>query len=166
MTNIMTADTNLNQIKEKIYTLRTAIMYSMSNDLCKLPNSIITAYHVDDEGQLWFFCQSPIKNTGMYENSFPVRLHFYRKGIFFHLEVSGKATIADETNCDYMHGETPEKGKLILLKMTMNSIEYTEPYGKSERSRLEQFVEKGYKWMLKSITIPRAKPALPKWQAD
>ncbi len=162
----MTTDTNLQEIREKIYKLQTAIMYSMSNELCKLPNSIVTAVHVDEEGQLWFFCQGPIKNFGGYENSFPVRLHFYRKGMLFHLEVSGKATIMDEAHCDYLHGKTPEKGKVILIKMTMNSIEYTEPYGKKERSRFEVFVEKGYKWMLKSITIPNTKTVLSKWQSN
>jgi general stress protein 26 len=162
----MTTDANLNDIREKIYKLRTAIMYSMSSDLCTLPNSIVTAVHVDGEGHLWFFCQIPVQKVSGYENSFPVRLHFYRKGILFHLEVSGKATIIDEAHCDYMHGETAEKGKLILIKMTMNSIEYTEPYGKKERSRFEVLVEKGYKWVLRSITIPQSKQVLSKWQSN
>ncbi len=162
----MTTDKNLREIREKIYKLRTAIMYSMSDDLCKLPNSIVTAVHVDDGGQLWFFCQSPIQNITGFGNSFPVRLHFYRKGILFHLEVSGKATIMDEAHCDYLLGKTPEKGKVILIRMTMNSIEYTEPYGKKERSRFEVFVEKGYKWILRTITIPHTKPVLSKWQSN
>ena len=162
----MTIDTNLNEIREKIYKLRTAIMYCMSNEVCKLPNSLVTAVHVDDNGQLWFICQSPFKNITGYEQSFPLRLHFYRKGAFFHLEVSGKATIMDEAHCDYLNNEAPEKGKVVLVRMTMNSIEYTEPYGKKERSRFELLIEKGYKWMLRSITIPHSKQVLSKWQSN
>ena len=162
----MTTDSNLNEIREKIFKLRTAIMYSMSNELCKLPNSIVTAVHVDDSGQLWFMCQSPIENITEYENSFPVRLHFYRKGAFFHLEVSGKATIKDEAYCDFLQYEKPAKGKIVVISMSMNSIEYTEPYGKKERSRFELLVEKGYKWMLRSITLPHSKPVLSKWQSN
>ncbi len=162
----MTTDTNLKEIREKIYELRTAIMYSMSNDVFKLPNSIVTAIHVDDSGHLWFIYQSSLQNISSCEESFPVRLHFYRKGVFFHLEVSGKATIVEDAHCDFMQNVTPEKGKVVLIKMTMNAIEYTEPFGRKERNRLEQFMEKGYKWVLRSIAIPHSKPALSKWQSN
>ena len=159
----MTTDSNLNDIREKIYKLRTAIMYSMSNDVCKLPNSIVTALQVNDEGELLFICQKPFQDVAEYEQSFPVSLHFYRKGVFFHLEVSGKATIRDEDYSGYLSNEVSAKGKVLLISMSMNSIEYTEPYGKSERSRFELLVEKGYKWMLRHIALPHhSKPALNK----
>lgn len=158
----MTTDSNLTEIREKIYKLRTAIMYSMSNDLCKLPNCIVTALRVSDEGELWFICQKPFQDVVEYEQSFPVCLHFYRKGVFFHLEVSGKATIVDEDYSGYLSNEI-SKGKVLLVKMSMNAIEYTEPYGKTEKSRLEIVVEKAYKWLLRNIALPHhAKPALNK----
>lgn len=158
----MITDSNLNDIRQKIYKLRTAIMYSMSNDVCKLPNSIVTAVQVDDEGQLWFACPRPLHEVAEYEDSFPVRLHFYHKGIMFHLEVSGKATIVDS---DFCHSpvEFQTGGKHMLVRMTMNAIEYTEPYGRRERSRLEMMLDKGLKWMQKNISIPHtSKPAFSK----
>lgn len=159
----MTTDTNLNDIREKIYKLRTAIMYSMSNDVCKLPNSIVTALQVSDEGELWFICQKPFQDVPEYEQSFPVSLHFYRKGFFFHLEVSGKASIMDDDYSGYLSNEFSAKGKVLLIRMSMNSIEYTEPYGKNEKSRLELIVERGYKWILRNIAFPHhSKPALNK----
>ena len=159
----MTIDSHLNEIREKIYNLRTAIMYSMSNDVCKLPNSIVTALKVSDKGELWFICQKPIQGVIEFEQSFPVSLHFYRKGIFFHLEVSGKASIMNEDYSGYLSDEFPSTGKVLLIRMTMNSIEYTEPYGKKERSRFELFIEKGYKWMLRHIALPhQSKPTLSK----
>jgi hypothetical protein len=150
----MIMDSTLNEIREKIFKLRTAIMYSMCDEVCKLPNSIVTALQVDDEGQLWFICQKPLQDVVELEGSFPVRLHFYRKGIFFHLEVSGKATIAEDDYAGYIPAESPAKGRLMLIKMSMNSVEYTEPYGKKERSRLEALVEKGYKWMSRNLIFP------------
>ena len=159
----MTTDSNLNEIRKKIYQLRTAIMYSMCDEVGKLPNSIVTALRVDDEGQLLFVCQKPLQDVVEYEHSFPVRLHFYHKGIFFHLEVSGKAIIIDDDYSGYLPGEVSTDGKLMLIRMTMNSIEYTEPYGKKERSRFELFVDKGYKWMLRHIGLPyHSKAALSK----
>ena len=163
----MTKDSNLTEIREKIYRLRTAIMYSMSNEVCKLPNSIVTALQVDDDGQLWFICQRPFQNVAEYEDSFPVRLHFYRKGAYFHLEVSGKATIVDKAQSDYLPDEVSPDSQVLLIRMAMKSIEYTEPYGKKERTRLELLVEKGYKWMLRSIALPHhLKPSLSKWLSN
>jgi hypothetical protein len=159
----MTTDSNLNDIREKIYKLRTAIMYSMSNGICKLPNSIVTALKVSDEGELWFICEKPFQDVAEYEQSFPVTLHFYKKGIFFHLEVSGKAAIINEDYSGYLSNEISTKGKVLLIRMSMNSIEYTEPYGKKERNRFETFIEKGYKWALRNIALPhQSKPELSK----
>lgn len=156
-------DSNLSQIRQKIYTLRTAIMYSLSNDVCRLPNCIVTAVKVDDSGQLWFTCPRPLLETTELEEGFPVRLHFYHKGVFFHLEVSGKAQVIEKSHEAKEAGLDLPVATHILVRMSMNSIEYTEPYGKKERSRLEMIMEKGYKWMLKNLAIPHSsKPVLSK----
>ena len=159
----MTTDANLLEIRDKIYRLKTAIMYSMSNDVCKLPNSIVTAVRVDDEGQLWFACPKPLHEVAEYAENFPVRLHFYHKGVFFHLEISGKACIVDD---DYHYDGAaglPIGGKQMLVRMTMNTIEYTEPYGRKERSRLEMLMEKGYNWLLRNVSVSRStEPVLSK----
>ena len=115
----MTTDSNLTGIREKIYKLRTAIMYSMSNDLVKMPNSIITAVKVDEEGQLWFVSKSHLQNLDQCEQSFPVRLHFFRKGTNFFVVVSGKAFIVNNSEAALNgHGalETNQE-KPILIKI-------------------------------------------------
>jgi hypothetical protein len=135
----------------------------MSNEVCKLPNSIVTALKVDDEGQLWFICQRPAQEVVEYEGSFPARLHFYHKGVFFHLEVSGKATIIKDEEGDDPEIAKPGDEKYLLIKMSMNSIEYTEPYGKKERSRIELLLDKGYKWMLRNLALSHeTKPVFSK----
>jgi len=55
----MTTDLNLQFIREKIGQLRTAVMYCMSNSTNRLPNDVVTAIKVDEEGQLWFLCRGP-----------------------------------------------------------------------------------------------------------
>lgn len=159
----MTTDPNLNEVREKIYRLRTAIMYSMCDEVYKLPNSIVTVVQVDDEGQLWFICQKPLHNIAEYKHSFPVRLHFYHKGIFFYMEISGKATIIEEDYSGDLPGEAATVEDPMLIKVAMDLIEYTELYGKKAKSRLEAFIEKGYNWMLCHIALPHhAKPELSK----
>ena len=84
-------------------------------------------------------------------------------GVFFHLEVSGKATIVEENYSGYLPHEMQAKGSLMLIRMTMNNIEYTEPFTKKERNRVEMLLEKGYKWMIKNIAWHHhSKPELSK----
>src|SRR6476469_3345757 len=91
----MANDLNLQFIREKVYQLRSAIMYSMSNELVKIPNNVVTALRIDEEGQLWFLSKRPAQFVSECEQDFPARLHFYRKGTNFFVEVSGKATIVN-----------------------------------------------------------------------
>lgn len=143
----MSTDNNLQFIRKKIYAVKSAIMYSMSNELIKIPNCLVEAVKVDNDGHLWFICKSPSHQLDQCESSFPARLHFYRKGTFFHIEVSGKATIMNQIHAD------DSKEKSLLIKMTMNTVEYTEPQEK-KKSKVEAILENGYKWMLRTIAIP------------
>jgi hypothetical protein len=159
----MTTDTNLQFIRGKIYQIRSAIMYSMSNEVIKLPNNIVKAVKVDNEGQLWFVCKHPGWQVDQCERTFPARLHFYKKGIFFHVEVSGKATIVNDTN-DFVT-TTSGTENTLLIKMTMNSIEYTEPHEK-KKNRVEVMLEQGYRWVLHKIALPHdTKSILSKLQS-
>ena len=159
----MATDTNLQFIREKIYQVRSAIMYSMSDEVIKIPNSIVTAVRVDDEGQLWFLCKKPLHFVSECEQNFPARLKFYRKGISFFLEVSGKATIMNNDNKLNIPGEKNSQDKPVLIKMTMTNIEYVEPEEKKKKTWAEMILENGYKWLLKHAAIHHhSEPVLPK----
>ncbi|MEI9946974.1 MAG: hypothetical protein WDN26_22480 [Chitinophagaceae bacterium] len=154
-----TPDTNLYFIREKIYKLRNAIMYSMSNDLIKMPNTIVTALKIDDEGCLWFVCKAPAHYTDQYEQSFPARLHFYRKGILYYMEVSGKATIVknEETGVE-------ENESVLLIKMSINCVEYTEPQIR-KKTKLDLIADNVQQWIMRNAAFSRhTKPVLAKLQ--
>jgi hypothetical protein len=156
----MTTDNNLQFIRDKVYQLRSAIMYSMSNELVKMPNNIITAIRVDDEGHLWFLAKRPAQHLSECEQCFPARLHFYRKGVNFFLEVSGKATIVTNNFSEDSTDTTYDKP--VLIKMTMVNIEYAEALEK-KKGRFEIWLEQGYKWLARHIALPRhSKPILAK----
>ena len=159
----MNADTNLQTIREKIGQLKTAIMYSMSDGVTQMPNNIVTALQVDNEGQLWFTCPQPL--LGMYEEgqTFPARLHFYRKGYLFHLEVSGKACIVNTSYYEDLCVSRGYSGQVMLMKITMTAIEHTAPYEKKRKSRLDAMVEQGFNWMLKHVAVSHpTRSLLPK----
>jgi hypothetical protein len=153
-----TIDNNLQFIREKIYEIKSAVMYSMSNELVKIPNSIVTVLKVDDEGQIWFLCTPPTFRIDECECVFPARLHFYRKGKFFHVEVSGRAVIMNKEYPSYTvvpADSDQKKERPVLIKMSMQNIEYTVINEKRPKSRVEVILENGYKWLLRTIAIPR-----------
>ena len=143
----MVADNNFQFIKEKIARLQTAVMYSMSNNLVKLPNDIVSYVNIDEEGQLWFISHLPQQLVSECEREFPVRLHFFRKGYDYFVEVSGKATIVSDISSDDVNKES----NAVLIKMTMRNIEYRQPHAKKEKTKMQLMVEKSYKWMLRNI---------------
>ena len=143
----MTTDPNLQFIREKITQLRTAVMYSMSNSLVKLPNDIVSLVKMDEEGQLWFLAHFPSQSLSQCERVFPVRLHFFRKGHDYFVEVSGKATIESDMAEPAMEGDNKTA---VLVKMTMRNIEYKEPHAVN-KTRLQLLVEKSYQWMLRHV---------------
>src|SRR5687767_7328396 len=121
----MTNDNNLQFIRDKVYQLRSAIMYSMSNGLVKIPNHIVTAIRVDDQGHLWFLAKRPAQHLSECEQTFPARLHFYRKGVNFFLEISGKAMIVTNESTQLNENTTDTTyDRPVLIKMTMVNIEY------------------------------------------
>ncbi len=150
----MTSDPNLQFITGKIATLRSAVMYSMSNSLVKLPNDIVTFLKVDEDGQLWFLSHLPSQSLNECEQVFPVRLHFFRKGYDFFVEVSGKATIMNNSFSDNSFN-TPglDNRKSVLIKMTMSNIEYTEPHANKSKTKIEQLAGKCYQWMLSNLGL-------------
>lgn len=154
-------DNNLHFLRDKVYSLRTALMYTMSNSLIKVPNNIITALRIDDEGYLWFTCTASARHLDEYESSFPVRLHFFKKGVGYYMELSGKASIIKNYEADEdRHEDDPS----LLIKMNILNAEYVEPATK-KKTRLDAWIEHASAWMLRNIAIAHpAKSVFPKLQ--
>jgi len=137
----MGKDANLEFIREKINQVQSAIMYSSGDEEIRLPNNIVSAVKVDEEGQLWFVCDRPSYLPEVYPSSFPARLHFYRKGKLFHIEVSGPARIVNNKSSD-----NASTGDRMLIKMEMKNITYTETPSK-QKNGMEQWLAKASRWM-------------------
>jgi general stress protein 26 len=153
----MAKETNLHFVREKIGRLRNAIMYVYASGPVSLPNDIVTATSVDENGHLWFLANSPSRLVQECEQSFPVTLRFYRKGVDFFMEVSGIATIV--STCYYndkaskdelLDSKHPEK---ILVKMEIMNTTYAEAQLKKPKRKIELMVEKGYKWFLQTVSV-------------
>jgi hypothetical protein len=131
-------------------------MYVSANGPVRLANDIVTAVRVDEEGQLWFLTNSPSQLLEECEQTFPARLRFYRKGIDFFMEVSGKATIISNASCAaFLNEEDLVKynSKKILVKMGMLNIEYAEPYIKKQKNKIELVLGSWYNWFLHTVSV-------------
>ena len=151
----MTNDFNLRLIRDKIYEVRSAIMYNLSNEVVRLPNNIVNVVKVDDEGQLWLMCDKPAYQPEQYSELFPARLQFYRKGKLFHLEISGSAELAS-----VFHDDNEVLANRMLIKMKMKNITYTETHKKTTIDAV-QWISKITRFLNSHLSIPRHTRPLP-----
>ena len=147
----MNTDFNLEFIRKKIYETRSAIMYNMSDSLTKIPNNIVTAVRVDEEGQLWFLSKRPKQPVTGYEHTFPAQLKLYRKGVLHFLEVNGEAMLVSQALPERKNRAASDA---VLLKMKMTSIEYSEIDQKN--SQPSTFFEKAYKRVFGKANVHHA----------
>lgn len=128
----MFQDTHLSFLKDRIQDTRSALFYSLSNAVLKVPTSIVTALKVDDVGQVWFFVEKPRQHIPEFDDVFPAQLYFYRKGKDYHLNVTGKACVVDDPEelnnlVDFpVHVRDKAYNDVLLIKVKMTQIDYYE----------------------------------------
>lgn len=128
----MDANQQLTFLQERIEEIGSAIFYNLSNAVLKLPTSIVSTAKVDDYGFVWFFVQKPKQQLSEFEQEFPVKLDFYRKGKGYFLQVTGKGfVVTDPEEMNAFVNLPDEKKKLAsgtcaLVKVKIQKAEYYE----------------------------------------
>ncbi len=95
-------------IQQKIQELQSALFFSESNSLIKLPAHVVTSAQTDKDGQVWFFISRPAQYIDQEDAKFPCRLDFFKKGMGFHLKVKGNATLVSQFSEISCPVKTPE----------------------------------------------------------
>jgi general stress protein 26 len=122
----------LNFLQEKIREIGSAIFFNLSDSVLKLPTSLVSSLKVDDYGFVWFFIQKPKQNVQEFENEFPVRLDFFRKGKSYFLQVMGKGWVVTDPEEMNTFVNLPEEAKnmalneMVLVKVKISRAEYYE----------------------------------------
>jgi general stress protein 26 len=121
----------LNFLQQKIQQIGSAIFFNLSDSVLKLPTSLVSTLKVDDYGYVWFFVKKPQQHLQEFENEFPVRLDFFRKGSEYFLQVMGKGFVVndpEEINTLKMSEEwdTLISDDTVLVKVKMMKAEYYE----------------------------------------
>ncbi|HEX8313380.1 MAG TPA: pyridoxamine 5'-phosphate oxidase family protein [Flavisolibacter sp.] len=128
----MDANQQLNFLQERIEEIGSAIFYNLSEAVLKLPTSIVSTVKVDDYGFVWFFVQKPSQRLSEFEQEFPVKLDFYKKGKGYFLQVMGKGFVVNDPEEMNSFVDLPEEqkklasGSLALVKVKIQEAKYYE----------------------------------------
>lgn len=122
-------DSNLAFLQEKIKDIKIALFKSEMNSELRLPNNIIETLKVEEDGYIWFFTSCSGDYAKSIDKSFYAYLDYYKKGTDCRIQLSGKATIVDDEDGNFLTISNYSKstaGRLVLVKMKIMQAEYFE----------------------------------------
>ena len=130
--SFMQTTQQLTFLQEKIKEINSAIFFNLSDSVLKLPTSLVNTLKVDDFGYVWMFFKKPKQHLKEFENGFPVRLDYFKKGSSSFLQIMGKAWVVtdpEEVNDFKNLNETFDFSVLedsVLVKVKMLKAEFYE----------------------------------------
>lgn len=119
-------------LQERIEEIGSAIFYNQSNAVLKLPTSLVNIVKVDDYGFVWFLLQKPRQQLTQFEQEFPAKMDFYKKGKGYFLQISGKGFVVNDPEEMNAFVDLPEEQKkrigetAALVKVKIQKAEYYE----------------------------------------
>jgi len=123
----MVTDKNLSFLSDKMRELGNALFYNFSTSVLKFPVCIINFLKIDEVGQIWFSVKKPAQCLTVFDQEFPGQLHFYKKGVDYHLKVHGKVVMVTDPeelfNLDEDLKASSNEGN-VLLKLKIMKAEY------------------------------------------
>ncbi|MHA4809445.1 hypothetical protein ACX0G9_15135 [Flavitalea flava] len=78
-------------LKSKIIELQSALFFTESSSLVKLPTHVITDVEMDEEEQIWFVIPRPRFHIDAFDKELPATLEFSKKGTPVFVKVRGTA---------------------------------------------------------------------------
>jgi len=97
-------------LKSKIMELQSALFFTESLSIIKLPTHVISDVVVDEAGNIWFVIPKPAMHIDAYEMEMPAKLDFFKKGMDFFVKARGTAFLLTNTDVDGM----PEEMKKMM----------------------------------------------------
>ncbi len=134
-------DHNLSFIQDKIKDISIALFKSEINSELQLPNNIIQTLKVEDDGHIWFFTSCTGNHAQSIEKSFYAYLDFYKKGTDCRIQLSGKASIIEDNDGEFLTISNYSKStasRLVLVKMKIMQAEYFENRNSTNHSWKEK----------------------------
>lgn len=134
----MAANQQLQFLREKIEEINSAILFNLSDSVLKFPTTIVSTLKVDDYGYVWFCVKKPKQNLKEFENEFPVRLDYFKKGSEYFLQVMGKAWVVTDPEELNSFAGLFDTGSIdresVLIKVKMMKADYQETQSRNRYS--------------------------------
>ena len=164
----MTTELTIPFLKDKIRKLKQALFFAENDSLLKLPTHLISAETTDDAAQIWFVIPSPGQCVHQFDQEFPAKLDFFKKGVDFYLKIKGQATIVtDESKMtEDISVEIRKKiqnKEAVLVRVKIQHADYFEATPKPSQNWIVNSGSQLYNWLLNSefdvrnpqlVTIP------------
>src|SRR5258708_33563719 len=77
--------------------LQSALFFTETASLLKLPTHIVSDVEIDILGRIWFVIPKPVQQIEEFEKEIPAKLDFFKKGKDFFVKVKGKASLITDT---------------------------------------------------------------------
>jgi general stress protein 26 len=120
-------------IRSKIMELQSALFFTESASLLRLPTHVISNVEIDAEGQIWMAIPKPAQRIEEFEKEIPAKLDFFKKGTSFYVKVTGKAhLINDLTELKNNSGLSEEmmakveKGRYMAVKVRIQEADLVD----------------------------------------
>lgn len=114
----------------RIMDLKQALFFCQNHSILKLPVSLVNVLHVDELSHIWFVINRPSQQLEQFDPTFEARLELYRKGITFHMQVTGKAfLVADPEEVTAVTSLVPSlksvmTENVVLVRMKAEKVHY------------------------------------------
>lgn len=135
-------ETQTGILKSKMMELQSALLFTDSASLVKLPTHVISDISIDEEGQIWFVIPKPAQHIDAFDKEMPAKLDFFKKGRDFFVKVRGTAsfaTAAELSNNKTLSADMQERikeGYMIAMKVMVQDSELVDNSPKPSQSWL------------------------------
>lgn len=131
-------------LTSKIIELQSALLFTESSSLVKLPTHVISDIEIDAEGQIWFVIPKPMQAIEAFDKEIPAKLDFFKKGKDFFVKVLGTAVIvtdnAEILNNPYLSDAMKERmmdRKVIAMRVDVQKMDLIDNSPKPAHSWIQ-----------------------------
>ena len=142
--NTATQELQAGLLKSQIMELQSALFFTESSSLVKLPTHVISESEIDAEGQIWFVIPKPAQHIEAFDKEIPAKLDYFKKGRDFFVKITGTAYLitdaAEIENNDSLSAELIAKmndDQLIAVKVKIQVSELIDNTPQPKQSWLQ-----------------------------
>src|ERR1044071_6653 len=143
----------LSFLQEKIVQIGTALFFSLSDAVLRLPACVVSNLKVDEYGYVWFRVQKPNEELQAFETAFPVRLNLFRKGLNFYMQIEGNGWAVTDPEEIFTLGRIteeliePERSDTVLVKVKIFKAAYYKSRSTEKLPMWKSSLQLLYSWL-------------------